>query len=83
MTTPRAPLPSTMLPPPKPLDTSGNAWHGWKTWKSEFTLFSTATQLTKQAQDVQAATLLVVIGEEARKVYSTFTFEAGEDKNTI
>lgn len=32
---------------------------------------------------MQAATLLVIIGEEARKVYSTFTFEAEEDKNNV
>ncbi|XP_049513828.1 uncharacterized protein K02A2.6-like [Dermacentor silvarum] len=34
MATPPALLPSTILPPPKPLDTSGNAWLGWKTWKT-------------------------------------------------
>ncbi|KAH9369207.1 hypothetical protein HPB48_016922 [Haemaphysalis longicornis] len=77
MTTPLAlptppALPTTLLPPPKPLDTSRDAWLGWKTWKSEFQLFSTATQLNKQPKEVQAATLLVTIGEEARKAYASF-----------
>lgn len=77
MTTPPA-LPTTLLPPPKPLDTTGDVWLGWKTWKSEFELFSTATQLNKQPKEVQAATLLVTIGEEARKAYASFKFETFE-----
>lgn len=82
MTTPPA-LPTTLLPPPKPLDTSRDAWLGWKTWKSEFELFSTATQLNKQPKEVQAATLLVTIGEEARKVFASFKFEPGEDTTDV
>lgn len=77
------PVPSTLLPAPKPLDTSDDAWLAWKTWKSEFELFATATQLTKQPSDVQAATFLVSIGEEGRKAYSTFKFEAQEDKKDV
>lgn len=63
--------------------TSRDAWLGWKTWKSEFELFSTATQLNKQPKEVQAATLLVTIREEARKVYASFKFELGEDTSDV
>ncbi|XP_077561943.1 uncharacterized protein LOC144178178 isoform X2 [Haemaphysalis longicornis] len=88
MTTPLAlptppALPTTLLPPPKPLDTSRDGWLGWKTWKSKFQLFSTATQLNKQPKEVQAATLLVTIGEEARKAYASFKFEPGEDTSDV
>ncbi|XP_075750004.1 uncharacterized protein LOC142814703 isoform X1 [Rhipicephalus microplus] len=76
-------LPTTLLPPPKPLDTSRDAWLGWKTRKSEFELFSTATQLNKQPKEVQVATLLVTIGEEARKVFALFKFEPGEDTTDV
>ncbi|XP_075724095.1 uncharacterized protein LOC142766130 [Rhipicephalus microplus] len=76
-------LPTTLLPPPKPLDTSRDAWLGWKTWKSECELFSTATQLNKQPKEVQAATHLVTIGEEARKVLASFKFEPGEDTTDV
>uniref|UniRef100_A0A131YQA1 Tick transposon n=1 Tax=Rhipicephalus appendiculatus TaxID=34631 RepID=A0A131YQA1_RHIAP len=75
------PGPSTLLPAPRRLDTSVDAWLGWRTWKSEFELFATATLLTRQPSDVQAATFLVSIGEDGRKAYSTFKFEAEEDKN--
>nr|XP_037283835.1 uncharacterized protein LOC119176582 [Rhipicephalus microplus] len=75
--------PSTLLPPPKPLDPSTDAWLAWKTWKSEFTLFSTATQLRKQPKEVQAATLLVTVGEEGRKAYNTFKFKDDADKNNV
>lgn len=75
--------PSTLLPPPKPLDPSADAWLGWKTWKCEFTLFATATQLCKQPKEVQAATLLVTVGEEGRKAYSAFKFENEADRNNV
>ncbi|XP_042143633.1 uncharacterized protein LOC115316197 [Ixodes scapularis] len=82
-TPPMPPLPSTLLPPPKPLDTSGDAWLGWKNWKREFALFSTATQLSNQPEEVQAATLLITIGEEARKAYETFKFTTDEERNSV
>lgn len=75
--------PSTLLPPPKPLDPSADAWLGWKTWKCEFTLFATATQLCKQSKEVQAAALLVTVGEEGRKAYSAFKFEHEADRNNV
>ena len=35
--------------------------------------YSTAMELHKKPENVQVATLLTVIGEDAREVYSTFT----------
>ncbi|KAL9977292.1 hypothetical protein ACROYT_G014681 [Oculina patagonica] len=40
--------------------------------------YSLATELNKKSEKVQVATLLTVIGEEARDVYSTFTDWAEE-----
>lgn len=74
---------TTLLPPPRALDTSGDVWQSWTTWKQEFELFATATCLNQQAKEVQAATFLMVIGEDARKTYSTFVFEEGEEKSDI
>lgn len=65
------------------MEASQDPWIAWRTWKSEFLLFSTATKLNTQPKDVQAATLLVTIGEEARKAYSTFKFEEAEDRNDV
>ena len=46
------------------------------------TAYALATGLNEKAEDVQVATLLTVIGEEAREVYSTFTGweNAGDSK---
>ncbi|KAG0440298.1 hypothetical protein HPB47_016342 [Ixodes persulcatus] len=74
---------SSLLPPPKPLDTTGDLWQSWRIWKSEFKLFSTATMLTKKPKEVQAATFLMTIGEEARKAYATFVFEAEEERDDV
>ena len=44
--------------------------------------YALATELNKKGEPVQVATLLTVIGEEAREVYSTFNdwAEDGDDK---
>ena len=42
-----------------------------------------ATGLNTKEEDVQVATLLTVIGEDAREVYSTFTWDAEGDCQKI
>lgn len=74
---------TTLLQPPKPLDISGDMWRNWKTWKCEFRLFSKATFLNRQPKEVQAATLLMIVGEDARKTFSTFTFASEDQKQDV
>ncbi|XP_022809511.1 uncharacterized protein LOC111346488 [Stylophora pistillata] len=73
------------LPPPAPLELHDqNAAEKWKKFHLAWTSYSLATELNKKAQPVQVATLLTVIGEEARDVYSTFTDWTEEgDENKI
>ncbi|XP_068695993.1 uncharacterized protein [Montipora foliosa] len=73
------------LPPPALLELHDqNASEKWKKLHLAWTSYSLATKLNKKAEPVQVATLLTVIGEEARDVYSTFTDWADEgDKNKI
>ncbi|XP_049515895.1 uncharacterized protein LOC125942024, partial [Dermacentor silvarum] len=72
-----------LLPPPRVLDTTGDVWQSWKTWRQEFELFATATYLNQQPKEVQAATFLMIIGEDARKTYSTFAFASDEEKSDV
>ena len=53
-----------------------------KRFKRAWDSYALATGLNEKAEDVQVATLLTVIGEEAREVYSTFTGweNAGDSK---
>ena len=44
----------------------------WKKFKRAWTNFSLAAELTVKTEAIQVATLLIVIGEEAREVISTF-----------
>lgn len=74
---------TTLLPPPKALDTTGDVWRSWKTWRQEFELFATATYLNQQPKEVQAATFLMIIGEDARKTYSTLDFATDEEKSDV
>ncbi|XP_037568152.1 uncharacterized protein LOC119449027 [Dermacentor silvarum] len=55
----------------------------WTVWKKDLDLYATATKLKEQAKEVQTATFLMAIGEEARRSFYTFTFENDDDKQDI
>ena len=62
------------LPPPPPLEIhDANAFEKWKKFGLAWTNYALATELTEKPEEVQVATLLTVIGEEARDVFTTFT----------
>ena len=68
------------LPPPPALEIhDSQAAEKWKKFKRAWTNYSLATELNKKSEAIQVATLLTVIGEDAREVYSTFTGWAAED----
>lgn len=70
---------SYSLPPPPPLEIHDpQVADKWKRFKRAWTSYSLATELNKKPQAVQVATLLTVIGEEAREVFSTFGDWAAE-----
>ena len=73
------------LLPPTPLDIHDqNAAEKWKKFNLAWNSYALATELDTKLEGVQVATLLMVIGEEARDVYSTFTDWANEgDENKI
>ena len=70
------------LPPPPSLDIhDAQAAEKWKKFKLAWTNYSLATELNQKPEAVQVATLLTVIGEEARDVFSTFTEWHNADDN--
>ena len=63
-----------MLPPPAALEIhDAQAAEKWKRFKLAWSNYSLATALNEKNEAVQVATLLTVIGEEAREVFSTFS----------
>lgn len=67
-------LQPVVLPPPHPLEIHDpQAAEKWKKFKRAWSNYALATELNKKDEAVQVATLLTVIGEEAREVFSTFT----------
>ena len=72
------------LPPPAALEIHhSQASERWRRFRTAWAKYSIATGLNGKGEDVQVATLLTVIGEEAREVYTTFTWEADGDKAEI
>ena len=63
-----------VLPPPHSLEIHDpQAAEKWKKFKRAWANYALATGLNEKDEAVQVATLLTVIGEEAREVFSTFT----------
>ena len=61
------------LPVPMALDIHDvNAADKWRTFLNAWTNYALATELDSKPKPVQVATLLTVIGEDSREVYSTF-----------
>ena len=71
-----------LSPPPALEIHSPNAADKWKKFFLAWDNYALATELAKKDEGVQVATLLTVIGEEAREVYSTFNDweKDGDDK---
>lgn len=71
------------LPPPSHLEIHDvNVAEKWKKFRLAWDNYTLATELDKKAEKVQVATLLTIIGEEARDVFSTFTDWEDEDSST-
>ena len=72
------------LPPPQELRIhEANAAENWRRFEAAWRNYSLATSLTDKTEGVQIATLLTVIGEESRDVYSTFQWTNEEDAQQI
>ena len=72
------------LPPPPPLEIhDDNIAEKWKKFRLAWSNYSLATELNKKTEAIQVATLLTVIGEEARDVYSTFDWSDEGNKSKI
>jgi len=67
------------LEPPKALRLdSRNLKESWDCWIQDYELFAIASGLTEKSAEVQYATFLHVIGEQARSVYKGFRFDSPE-----
>ena len=73
------------LPLPPPLDIQvSNAAKKWKEFEQAWKNYSIAMELHQEPEAAQVATLLTVVGAEARKVFATFTEWASDtDQNKI
>jgi hypothetical protein len=69
--------------PPEPITFDENRALTWKTFQSSFEIFIKATGIEKETEDVQVVCLLNLIGDEGRKIYSTFQWAVGEDKDKL
>ena len=71
------------IPPPRPLVMDNNLSTNWKQWRKVWQRFEIATGTFKQEGLIRVATLLSVVGEDAAKVYDTFTWDDDQDEQCI
>lgn len=71
----------TLLPPPALEIHDGNEQERWEKFRLAWSSYALATELNKKSEPVEVATLLTVIGEDTRDVYSTFNWDDKANKN--
>jgi hypothetical protein len=54
------------IPPPAPMEVSGDVTSNWKLFKASFEDYAVATKLTEQDEAIRLATFRSVLGKEAR-----------------
>ena len=64
------------------LDLSENISTNWQCWKQSWQLYTKASSVAAKSEDVQCAIFLHMIGEEALRIFNTFTF-TDEDKDKL
>ena len=65
----------------KPLDAlnlNGDVAENWRRWKQRWSLFVIASGAHEKDENIQCATFLHMIGEDALNIYDTFTFTENE-----
>ena len=74
---------SVNIPPPRPLAMNDNLATNCKQWRKTWQRYEIAASLCKQAGLIRVATFLTIIGEEASKVYATFTWANSQDEQCL
>lgn len=72
---------SYIKPPRKLVIDSTNGGKNWKEWLQQYNWYGIATQIDKKSKEVQAATFMMVIGEEASCIFNTFGLSEEEQKD--
>ena len=73
-----------LLTVPQPLEIhDSQAAEKWKRFKRAWANYALAIGLDEKTQKVQVATLLTVIGEEAREVFATLSWPTASDESKI
>ena len=55
----------------------------WKEWKERFQHYLVAAKLKNEEDEVKVSTLLTLIGADAHRIYTTFTWTAPDDKQKL
>ena len=88
---PISPLPSnhtskpcvTGIHPPPPLCFDHNIAEKWKIFRQKWQLYATLVFLKDQPQEYQVALLLHSLGDDALRIYNSFTFDTTEEHRTV
>ena len=67
------------LKPPGALCLEGNLAENWRGWIQQFELYLIASWISEKSEKIKCATILHVAGDDAIKVFNTFTFDDDVD----
>ena len=73
-----------MIPPPGNLDVDNSQLaDNWKNWRDGWKHYSIAIGLDDTTESVQVSTFLTCIGPSARRLFNTFQWSSGQDKDVL
>lgn len=68
---------------PRELCLEGNVSENWRKFQQRFGIFMTATKGYNETDEVQIATLLSFVGDDALEAYNTFQFASDSEKGNL
>lgn len=69
------------IKPPRSLVIGNDVAVNWKNWLQQFEWYATAVQLNEKPKEIQAATLMAAIGQEAIQIFNSFNLTEEEQKD--
>ncbi|GJQ66157.1 hypothetical protein Trydic_g4219 [Trypoxylus dichotomus] len=68
---------------PDYFDFQGDVTANWTLWKQKFNFYLLASGKSKESDEIKIALLMNFLGDEGIRIYNTFEFNEGEDRNKL
>jgi len=78
-----APIFTSNVSPPPPIELSGNLQLNWKQWKQVWSAYELVTRLNQQNDEYRVAAFITCIGPKALSIHNGLPFQNLEEKKNM